>query len=358
MRVSAMKMQDRNVYTENLERRMLPQQRPVSGQIDLTYRCNLRCVHCFLAGEAHYSELDFQAVCSVIDKIHQAGTLWLSLSGGEVFLREDFLDIYTYARRKGFLITILTNGTLIDESIADYLAHLPPYCIDITLNGITEEVFEAVTQVDGTFQKVMNALGLLTERRIPLTLKANGMKMNAHQILTIKHFAEGLLGKNRFRCDLALCAGIDGSKEPCRHRLAPNEIVQIMQTDEEMLSCCREQLSHTGEDARLKEGYLFPCGLSSFHVDPYGKMRLCMFVKEPCADVRRNDFLQSFSSLQGYFLGLKTIAAAKCGTCDIRHLCRQCPGRALTENGNMEEPVEYFCEMAHQQANMEAGWSN
>jgi len=349
LHVSLMNIQKRDAYADRLQRKMLLERRPVSGQIDLTYRCNLRCVHCFIPKERDKEELTFDDVISIINKIHKAGCLWLSLSGGEVFLREDSLDIYTYARKKGFLITILTNGTLINEKIAEYLANLPPHCIDITLNGITERVYEDVTQVEGSFAKVMKAIKLLAERNIPLTLKANGMKSNGHEIVMIKQFAERVLGKKRFRCDLALCAGIDGSKEPCKQRLTPDEIVYIQNSDEDMLACCREQFSRHNVDAPLREGYLFPCGLSSFHVDPYGKMRLCLFVKEPCADVESDDFLQSFARLQGYFLGLTTKAATRCRHCDIQYLCRQCPGRALAENGDMEQPIEFFCELAHRQ---------
>jgi radical SAM protein with 4Fe4S-binding SPASM domain len=262
------------------------------------------------------------------------------------------LDIYTYARKKGFLITILTNGTLITKTIADYLANLSPFCIDITLNGITEKVYEEVTQVKGSFAQVMQAIKLLKERNLPLTLKSNGMKINRDEILKIKQFSEELLGKNRFRCDLALCAGMDGSKKPCGLRLTPDEILDIQYSDEDMLSLCREQFIHAKEDLRLKQGYLFPCGLSSFHIDPYARMRLCSFIKEPYADIGKDCFLGSFTRLYAYFQGLKSVTDTKCRGCKIQYLCRQCPGRALAENGDMESPIEFYCALAHKQEEM------
>jgi radical SAM protein with 4Fe4S-binding SPASM domain len=347
-----MKSKEKDDYVDQLERKMLPGGRPISGQIDLTYRCNLKCQHCFIAQEKDKKELTFEEVISIINKIHEAGCLWLSFSGGEVFLRKDFLDIYTYARKKGFLITILTNGTLITKTIADYLANLSPFCIDITLNGITEKVYEEVTQVKGSFAQVMQAIKLLKERNLPLTLKSNGMKINRDEILKIKQFSEELLGKNRFRCDLALCAGMDGSKKPCGLRLTPDEILDIQYSDEDMLSLCREQFIHAKEDLRLKQGYLFPCGLSSFHIDPYARMRLCSFIKEPYADIGKDCFLGSFTRLYAYFQGLKSVTDTKCRGCKIQYLCRQCPGRALAENGDMESPVEFYCALAHKQEEM------
>jgi radical SAM protein with 4Fe4S-binding SPASM domain len=348
-----MKSKEKDDYIGQLERKTLPGGRPISGQIDLTYFCNLKCQHCFIAQEKDKKELAFGEVISIINKIHKAGCLWLAFSGGEVFLRNDFLDIYTYARKKGFLVTILTNGTLITENVADYLAKLSPFCIDITLNGITEKVCEEVTQVKGSFAQVMRAIKLLKERNLPLTLKSNGMKINRDEILRIKQFSEELLGKNRFRCDLVLYAGMDGSKKPCKLRLTSDEILNIQHADSDMLSLCREQFLHQKENTRLKQGFLFPCGVSSFHIDPYGNMRLCSFIKEPCADMRKDAFPESFMRLYDYFQGLKANVATTCRECNIQYLCRQCPGRALAENGDMERPVEFFCGLAHRQEETE-----
>jgi radical SAM protein with 4Fe4S-binding SPASM domain len=339
-----METREKDDFINRLER---PARLPLSGQIDLTYQCNLKCRHCFIRREKGKKELSFEEMLLIIDKIHEAGCLWLSFSGGEVFLREDFLDIYDYARKKGFLVTILTNGTLINENIADHLANLSPSCIDITLNGITQNVYEEITRVKGSFALVMQAIKLLKERNLPLTLKSNGMKINRDEILKIKQFSEELLGKNRFRCDLTLYAGMDGSKRPCKLRLTPDEILRIQSSDSDMRSLCRGQLLHQKDNARLKEGFLFPCGLSSFQIDARGKMRLCSFIKEPCADMTKDDFPESFRRLYLYFQGLKASVPTKCLECTIRHLCLQCPGRAFAENGDMEEPVKFFCGLAH-----------
>jgi radical SAM protein with 4Fe4S-binding SPASM domain len=78
-------------------------------------------------------------------------------------------------------------------------------------------------------------------------------------------------------------------------------------------------------------------------------MRLCSFIKEPCADIRKDAFPESFMRLYAYFQGLKASVPTKCLECKIQYLCRQCPGRALAENGDMEQPVKFFCALAHRQ---------
>ncbi len=342
----------RDAYIEQLERKQFSRGRPINGQIDVTYQCNHKCQYCFIISEEDKPEFEFDQILRIIDEIYKAGCLWLCLSGGEPFLREDFLNIYTYARKKGFLISIFTNGTLITPQIVDYLAKFPPYSIEITLNGISKEVYEEITQISGSFAKAVAAINLIKEKKLPLVLKTNGMKINGDEILKIKEFTEESLGKKCFRCDPVLYPGMDGSRRPCNLRLTPDKILDIQYSDKDMLSLCQEQFLASKEDRRLKAGFLFTCGLSSFHIDPYGRMRLCSFLKDEYIDLKKEEFLQGFIRLYSKLTNLKAEKETKCSNCQIQYLCRQCPGRALVENGDMESPVEFYCELAHKQEGM------
>ncbi len=344
------KTKEKESFLRQLDAKLFPRGRPISGQINLTYQCNLRCQHCLNVEEKDSQELKFKEIVSIIDQLYEAGCLFLCFSGGEPLLREDFLDIYAYAKNKGFLVSIFTNGTLITEEILDCLVKLPPYSIEITLNGITPDVYEKITQVKGSFLKAMRAIELIKKRELPLVLKCNGMNINYSQILKIKEFSQGLLGKRYFRCDLVLSPMRDGSKKPCALRLSPEEILNIEYSDEDMLALCREEFLHKKENLRLKDGYLFPCGLSYFNIDPYGKMRLCSFLKDYTIDLKKEGFLEGFSRFYKELSGLKFKTNTRCRNCKINYLCRQCPGRALAENGDMEKPVDYFCELAHRQS--------
>jgi len=121
---------------------------PLSGSIEVTRRCPLHCVHCYNnlpAGDgARSKELSYKQHRRILDEVADAGCLWLLYTGGEIFQRNDFLDIYTYAKKKGLLLTLFTNGVLITDSIADYLAEWPPFSIEITIYGSTRETYERV----------------------------------------------------------------------------------------------------------------------------------------------------------------------------------------------------------------------
>src|SRR6058998_2074459 len=100
----------------------------VNAQIELTYGCNLHCVHCYTdcynRPDLIKRELSYAEVTRILDQLAAEGCLWVCFTGGEIFMRKDFLDIYAYAKQKGFLITLFTNGTLFTEALADYLRNI------------------------------------------------------------------------------------------------------------------------------------------------------------------------------------------------------------------------------------------
>ena len=141
-----MKDQEYGDWSLGVHQRLSAKRIPISGSIDVTQRCNNQCLHCYnnlSAGDQKASEVEltFDEYRRIIDEIVDAGCLWLLFTGGEIFLRKDFLDIYTYAKRKGLLITLFTNGTLITADIADYLAQLAPFSIEVTLYGRTKDTY-------------------------------------------------------------------------------------------------------------------------------------------------------------------------------------------------------------------------
>src|SRR4029453_13908837 len=156
-------------FSQTFHRRTMREHLPLSGTIEVTRRCPLTCVHCYnnlpLAdGAGASTELTYAEHCRILDELADAGCLWLLFTGGEIFARRDFLDIYTYAKKKGFLITLFTNGTLITPRIADYLAVWRPFSIEITLYGLTKETYERLTGIPGSFEKCMRGIRLLRER--------------------------------------------------------------------------------------------------------------------------------------------------------------------------------------------------
>ena len=316
------------------------------GQWEITFGCNLKCAHCYVVEDSHKQELTFREIAGILDQIHREGCLWLCLTGGEPLLRTDFLDIYTYAARKGFLITLFTNGTLITSEIADYLKEYPPFMIEITLNAITARTYEKITGVPGSFRQAMRGIHLILERGLPLTIKSVGMSINRDEILRIKGFVDSL--KNvMYRYDSIILPRLDGSQQPCQFRLSAEEITDIEQSDDDIYREWRQCVQpHT---RHLKADSLFRCGAgsSSFNISPYGELQLCHLLRRPSFDLRRGSFRQGFYHLFPKLRSATYRSHSECKDCPIWYLCPQCPGRAQLENGDPEIPVDYFCKLAH-----------
>src|ERR1700737_125369 len=136
------------------------QRTPLEVSIEVTRRCPLECQHCYnnlpmADQDARSREMSTEEHFRMLDELVEMGCFWLLYTGGEIFARKDFLEIYTYAKKKGFLITLFTNGTLITEKIADYLVEWPPFAIEITLYGRTKETYEELTAVPGLYVRVL-----------------------------------------------------------------------------------------------------------------------------------------------------------------------------------------------------------
>src|SRR3954468_607417 len=180
-------------FQERLSRGRLP----LNGTIEVTRRCPLTCLHCYnnLAmddAEARARELTFDEHRRLLDDLADAGCLWLLYTGGEIFARRDFLDIYAHAKARGFLITLFTNGTLITPRIADYLAASRPFAIEITLYGRTRETYERLTGIPGSYDKCLRGFHLVRVRGLPLPLKTVAVTVNVHELQAMQSFAEEL----------------------------------------------------------------------------------------------------------------------------------------------------------------------
>jgi MoaA/NifB/PqqE/SkfB family radical SAM enzyme len=274
---------------------------PLSGQWEITCRCNLRCVmcytDCFNNPEMIRQELSFPEIIRIMDEIQEAGCLELCLTGGEPLARKDFLDIYTYAKQKGFLVTVFTNGTLITEKIADYWVQYLPSMIEISLHGFTKASFEQITQGPVSYERCLAGIRLILERKLPLTLKSVGMTMNRDEILKIKAYVEDL--GHRYQTKIWYKFGsdirprLDGSEDVYEYQLPEQDVIAIEQADPEFRA---EQCRQDGQKEEMTQQGKSLCGGGQykFHIDAYGQLQLCSNNRRQSYDLRHSSFLEGF----------------------------------------------------------------
>lgn len=335
-------------FSEHIHTKVMRNRIPINGSIELTFHCDLSCAHCYCSCDTMKKEMSFKEICHILDEIAEAGCLWLLITGGEPLLRDDFLDIYTYAKKKGMFITLFTNGTLITPYIADYLKEYPPFAIEISLYGATRQSYEKITGVPGSFERCIKGIDFLLERDLPLRLKTMVMTLNKHELWQIKKYAESL--GVEFKFDPLLNPRLDGSQGPCKLRISPEEVLELDLTDEKRAKEWREFCEIFSQPINSDLLYTCSAGRSSFHIDPYGNLSICIISRSPSYDLKRGTFKEVWYNFIPKIFALKQTNGYECSRCDLRDLCNSCPGWSELETGNPEMPVEYLCQIAHLRA--------
>lgn len=320
---------------------------PLDGAIEVTSHCNLNCRHCYIQDNSTKDELTLSEWERIIDEVVEAGCLWLTFTGGEPFLHPDFLNIYTYAKRKGLIIVIFTNATLITPQIADYLKELKPFYLEISLYGMSRQTYKNITGSAEAYDRCMEAISLFINRKIRFKLKSVLIKDDKDEIVEMKRFANRL-GVD-FRFDSLINPRIDGGKKPCDVRVSPEEGVNMEMADKEVRKEWKKAFAET--NGKRNPELLFSCGAGQnlFNIDFQGNLQICNMVRYMNYDLRKGSFNKGWN-LFPEILSRKSKSKNKCATCKIDYFCNRCPGWSMMEYGDEEAPIEYACKIAHLRA--------
>jgi len=356
---NSMEIQDFPLWEKLKERRAV-----LSFDLEITARCNNDCRHCYINlpandRDAKFRELSLPEISDIADQAVALGAMWVLISGGEPLLREDFPEIYLALKRKGLLVSVFTNATLLrDEHIALFRTY-PPRDIEVTVYGVSQETYERVTRRPGSFAPFMSGLTRLIENRVKVRLKAMALRSNVHELAAIAAFCREHT-KDYFRFDPFLHLRLDRNearnKEIVAERLTPEEIVSLEQGDTERFGALQkncdklisEEFTHTGCD------HLFHCGAGngSFNVGYDGMFRLCSSLSAPetLYDLRTGRLSEAWWQFVPHVRDTRSQREEflqSCRRCPIINLCMWCPAHSYLETGELDGFVEYFCDVAH-----------
>ena len=324
---------------------------PVNGAFELTPRCSLNCKMCYIRmtpeqmrpiGRERTAE-------EWIDLARQAvneGLTFLLLTGGEPFVRGDVFEIIAALLRMGIIVDVNTNGTLIDETVADRLLECPPSKINITLYGASRETYEKLCGDGGAFDRVMKAIDLLLERKFLLCLNATLTPENAHEMDALSEIAQskGLVLRTT---GYVIPPSRRGERENA-YRLSAEDAGKLS-FRAQLLSNGEEVLKARGESQLLTENCFYEttegisclAGRSQFWITWHGKMLPCGMLPEVVADPWEEGFVEAWKKINHVARTLP--GDGQCAGCAMRKLCPSCAAARYCETGDTATHCEYMC---------------
>jgi radical SAM protein with 4Fe4S-binding SPASM domain len=350
------------------QHRLWKNRAPLLGSLDLelTERCNNDCIHCCINlpaddVRAKQRELATVEVKDILTQAAALGALWVRFTGGEPLLREDFVELYVFARRLGLRVLLFTNARLITPELAHLFSRLPPLeKIEVTVYGMQRESYEAVARVRGAYDDFRRGIELLKEHSVPFVVKGVVLPANRGEIDAFEAWAAtlpGMDGPPGYSIFLEKRARRDA---PAKNRLieslrlTPDEGMAIFNRQHQIyLKWARE---FCGKFIGPHGDQLFACGAGNAPcVDAYGALQPCLSLRHPeMTYVLKNGGLRE--ALTNFFPALREYKAqnpdylARCARCFLMGLCEQCPAKSWAEHGTLDTPVDYLCRVAHAQA--------
>lgn len=324
---------------------------PFSAGIELLPECNFRCIHCYAASDRKDSigSMSTAQICSVIDTLVQHNCIELYFTGGECLLHKDFEKIYIYAKEKGLLVSVLTNGSLINDKHIKLWNKYMPELVSMTLYGADEDTYERVAGNKNGYSKLMRAVNLLKENNIYFELKIIGLTENYNDIPKMRQFIRELGQKNSILAwDIRPMNNGDG--EPISYRVAPEQAFEIEKNDPErayFLKHLAYDENKSRKTNRQAGGYLYPCaaGYQFVFITHDGYMQSCVKAVEPRYNLIQGNFDDGWEFLGKKYVQKKASSSFKCLNCDKFRYCGQCTAAFYSEMGDPEVPVSFYCEL-------------
>lgn len=341
--------------------------------LELTERCNNDCLHCCIALDesdqsASARELRAHEIEAILDHAASLGALSVRFTGGEPLLRHDFERLYRHARGLGLKVRLFTNARLVSEEIADLLQRVPPLeVVEVTVYGMHARSSAAVTRPRGAFAEARRGIARLLERGVPLVVKGVVLPPTLEELDELDAWAADDIGMHKPPSQVVTLE-LRGRRdsEPRNRRIAglrltPHEVVQVLSRRRE--TYVQRVAEFCGRFGGPPGEALFECGAGHGScIDAYGRAQMCLPLRHPdtVVDLRAGggevEPERLTEALTTVFPRVRATRATnpdylrRCARCFLKGLCEQCPARSWSEHGTLDTPVEYLCEVTHEQA--------
>lgn len=308
---------------------------PIDVSIELTHHCNFRCQHCYIPDFQAPDLLTTERVYTLLDELAEMGTLFLTLTGGELFLRRDWLDIARRARRLGFALRLFSNGVLIDDGVADACRDLGA-TVEISLYSMDAAVFDGIVQRRGAFDKTRRGIERLHERGVPLLLKMPLMTLNRGDVDAVMEYGRSLGAE--VQVSPTIMAKKDGDTSTLSLRIAQEELARHFGGPH---SGCH--VMHERPDDPRIDGPQCAAASRYCNITSAGDVMACNILPGSGGNIRQ----RSFRDVWEHSPWLQEVRSIRrrdlhtCKDCERVSYCGRCHAQALVEDGDLYGPSSF-----------------
>lgn len=312
----------------------------IMASLEITEKCNLSCKHCYCHEER--KDLKLSDIIKILDKLYDLGVLYLTLSGGEVFAHRDFVDIYKYAKSKGFIISIFSNATIINDKIRNVLIKYKPDLVSISIYGVSNLEYLIFTGKD-KFNQLKKNIDFFKKNDIKFTLKTVLTKDSIKSANAMSYEKIAKEYEMNMTYDPIIFGGKDFDGNKISNRLTVKEIVGFEQKLPDNYSFWNKEVKECHPEGCIRCG----AGVSSLSLDSNGFARICSlymleeidFLSSSNDEIKK--FLQiSHNNMQNNFL------KSECSKCKDKSICKWCSAYAYLEHKDPSKKIDFFCELA------------
>lgn len=353
-----------NISKKILTTDRLPARHPTDGTFELTVRCNLHCKMCLFrhddsespALKAH--ELTASQWIDLAEQAAQAGTLSLLITGGEPLLRPDFCEIWEGIYRKGFILTLYTNATLVTDKIMATLKKYPPHRLGITLYGASPQTYEAVCKDASAFNRALDGIKQLLALPSEKEFRTTIIKDNLQDFQKICKIVENIAGieYNIVQTRIVTQSVRGACTDAASCRLTPEENVKLAY--QRGISQIQEYIGESFDERNLHAVYneqtddstfiprvtLFGCdaGMQSYTISWDGKLLGCQLLGCFAQNALTKGLKQAWEDFP-FGVNLPELNQ-KCAQCEDQKLCNCCCASRYAETGSLGGFPEYVCQ--------------
>jgi radical SAM protein with 4Fe4S-binding SPASM domain len=303
---------------------------PLSVQLDLTWRCNEHCVHCYLDHDGQ-GEMNTAEIKDVLRQLAESGTFFLSISGGEPLLRRDCFEILEYARALRFNVKLKTNATMIGASEAARLRQLGIEQVQISIYSHRPEVHDAITQSPGSLQRSLAAIRHLTAAGLKVSITNVLMQQNAPDAKGVRLLAQEL--GTSYVLDPTITPKLNGDRSIVKLGISGSDLKEVFHSEEFVGNVDEFCAPAPPVDDDVLNGHGCSAGHTLAYVSPTGDVYPCVQFPMPCGNLRQQSFREIWQKSKE-LVQLRTIKVRdlpECSSCSYVAQCTRCPGLAYME---------------------------